>query len=143
MKHFDEIILREPDKSGIEQIPHFRHICEVYEKNGGAYTLLSPDGVVAISGVFPLWPGVGSAWSLTSDLVKKYPKSYYKATKQFLEAIISDWNLHRVQASTLAENGIACNWLRHLGFEVEGTMKKYGPDRADHIMFARVNQWTQ
>lgn len=143
MEHLDQIHLRERESSGIAKIPHYRKLCEVYEKYGGTYTLLSPEGVVCIEGVAPIWPGVAGAWSLTSDLIFKYPKAYYKATKQFMAAIVTDWKIHRLQATTCADDAVACNWLRHLGFKQEGVLKSYGPDRADHIMFSKVSQWTQ
>jgi hypothetical protein len=139
MEHLEKIELREPDRSDVESIPHFKKACEMYEKLGGAYTLLSEDGVVCIAGVTPIWPGVGSAWSITSDLVKKYPKSYYKATLQFLGAISGDWKLHRIQTTTHCDNEIAANWLEHLGFVCEGVMKAYGVDKKDHYLYARVN----
>ena len=143
MEHLDQIKLREREREGTAKIPHFRKVCEVYERHGGAYTMLSPEGIVCIEGVSPIWPGVAVAWSLTSDLIFKYPKSYYKATKQFMAAIIEDWKIHRLQATTYADDQVACNWLKHLGFEREGVMRSYGPDRSDHIMYAKVNQWTQ
>lgn len=139
LKHLDAIKMREPDRSEVAGIPHFRKVCELYEKNGGAYTLLSPEGVVCIAGVAPVIPGVGTAWSVTSDLVRKYPKTYYKSTKQFMAAIASDWRLHRLQATTLVKNRTAIRWLEHLGFKREGRMRKYGADGADHYLYARVN----
>lgn len=139
MKHLNEIELREHDKTTVANIPHFRKWCEIYEKNRGAYTLLSPDGIICIAGVAPVWPGVGAAWSVTSDLVNKYPKAYFKATKQVLDAISADWKLHRVQVSVNVENKKAVNWVQHLGFQFEGLMRAYGVDKQDHYLYARVN----
>jgi ribosomal protein S18 acetylase RimI-like enzyme len=136
--HFDFIEIREPDRQEVMNIPGFRRMCEHYEKVGGAYTLLSTEGIVCIGGVAPTGLGVGSAWSVTSELVTKYPKAYYKGTRDFLNAIISDWKLHRVQATAIVDNAAAIRWLRHLGFEREGLMKKYGADKRDHYLYARV-----
>jgi hypothetical protein len=137
--HFDKIEIRDPDRSEVMAIPNFKKICEHYEKAGGAYTLLSSEGVVAISGVVSVMPGVGAAWAVTSELVNKYPKAYYKGTRDFLRAIISDWRLHRVQTTVIATNKVAVNWIQHLGFQREGLMRKYGADGSDHYLYARVN----
>jgi len=138
--HLDMIELRDTDRVAVDAIPHYRAAAEVYEQNGGAYTLMCDQGIVAIAGVAPIMPGVGSAWMLGSALVYSYPKALYKATRAFLRAIEEDWNLHRVQASTADNDQVAEKWLQHLGFEEEGIMRRYGPDGSDHKLYARIMQ---
>ena len=138
LHHIKEIELRDNEKAGLASLPNFLDICRAYEMAGNAWTLFSPEGIVCIAGVFPTWPGVGTAWSFTSELVKKYPLSYFKATKKMMEAIADDMGLHRIQTVTRAEDETASRWACHLGFELEGTMKRYSPDGKDCLMFARV-----
>lgn len=136
MKHLDEIVARNAD---VTHKPYLRKLCEVYAENRGAYTLLSDDGIICIAGIVPVRPGVGEAWSVTSDLIRKYAKSYYKMTKRMIGAIESDWKLHRIQLAVEADNEVAANWARHLGFQFEGLMRCAGENKKDLCLYARVN----
>jgi hypothetical protein len=46
--------------------------------------------------------------------------------------------VHRVEASTAVGWLPGRRWLEMLGFECEGVMRAYGPDRRDFFRFARV-----
>lgn len=46
--------------------------------------------------------------------------------------------LRRIEATTEADFAQGRRWLELLGFQSEGIMRKYGPDGADHVRYARV-----
>jgi len=138
--HLDMIEMREPDRSQIAGIPHFREMAKLYETYGGAYTLFCADGVIAVAGVAPILPGVGGAWMATSELVNQYPKAFFRATRDFLAAIEADWRLHRIQTTVEVGQTTQERWVSHLGFTSEGIMRRFGADRSDHRMYARLAQ---
>lgn len=92
-----------------------------------------------ISGVFILWPGVGEAWSAVSDLVERYPLFYTKTVRTYLDQIIQDYRLHRLQAQVVAYHTRSLLWVKLLGFKLEAVLKQYGPNREDHYLFARLS----
>lgn len=115
-------------------------INEVPERNTGpAYTLMTDSGqVVGCAGVNTYWPGVGEAWAILSDLIHKYPLSFHRTVVKMLNQIQTDYKLNRIQATCLQGFNRAEKWLIALGFEYEGTMRKYGPGGEDHYRYARV-----
>jgi RimJ/RimL family protein N-acetyltransferase len=52
--------------------------------------------------------------------------------------LLSLRSFRRIEASTEADFKQGCRWLEMLDFQSEGLMRKYGPDGADHIRYARI-----
>lgn len=109
-------------------------------KSGQAlmWTIKLNGEIVAVLGLTLIYSGVAEAWSLTSELVNKCPKSYFKAVKHLLEATQKELNIHRFQMHIRSELFYLHRWAKKIGFKPEGELKKFGPDKSDHHIYARV-----
>jgi len=94
------------------------------------------DKIVYAGGVFPLWPGVGSAWFLIDREFSKHVKrevwSFVRHIKEFLNAL----SLHRIQADISCTQPAALRLVKLLGFKFEGNMIAYGADQTDYARWA-------
>ena len=104
-----------------------------------AKTLCDEFGIVAIFGGNLLWSGCMEIWSVTSNKVRLYPLSYTKACLQYLLWAKREFKIHRFQASGLCSVKSLEGWFATLGFHIEGTMEKYGPDGSDFYLYARTD----
>jgi len=68
--------------------------------------------------------------------VDKYKKTFYKDTREQLYKEVEDHNLHRIQCAIRVDNLTSIKWVMKLGFQCEGRMFKYGPDKTDYMRFA-------
>jgi len=103
-----------------------------------AHTILINGEVAAIVGGFVLWKGVADVWSMTSDLVKKAPKSFHKICLTILSMYEDLYNLQRLQVSIRSDFEAGIMWARALGFTEECLMKKWGPDGMDYYLYSRI-----
>jgi len=135
-EHADRLKLREIDRRSIapqepsEMIRQIAHL-------GPFMTMLVDDEIMAIGGVMILWPGVGEAWVGTSSLVERYPIIFTKCVRGYLNAVIRDEKLHRVQLNIVEYHKRSLAWVRLLGFFLESKMEKYGPNQETYYRFVR------
>ena len=104
-------------------------------------TILVKAAPIGMFGVWPMWPGVGRAWSMISPEAKSdFPCSLYKGVKRNLEIIIARDQLVRVEAVVKAGHPTAHPWIRRLGFRREGLMRNYGIGGVgDYHLYARIS----
>lgn len=107
-----------------------------YMKTG--FTALANDGVVCSAGATKVFGGTYEVWAYTSTLIEKYRRPVHEAAKKLLESTFSIPSVRRMQASVNSEHPAAVRWIEHLGFEFEGTLKRYGVNGEDFLMYARV-----
>lgn len=131
-EHLNHFNLKDLDVN----IQPMRELAVIF-KSGPAYTLFKDGEIVTIGGVAKLWKGVGEAWALVSQPVK-HPVLFHKTIKTMLDFIIKNERLHRVQAVVFVNNIAGHRWIESLGFQGEGILKKYGPDKQDAVRYARV-----
>lgn len=104
--------------------------------NGPAITLFADDGtIVGCGGIRRVHCGVGEAWSVPSESIGRYPKAVLETARAFLAGCVE---YHRIQAIVVsgflkAERLLAC-----LGFQYEGTLRKYGPTGRDYKILSIV-----
>lgn len=108
------------------------------EKDGMAFTIFHREQVIAIVGHSELWRGVAEVWSVTSDDIIPVRFSFQKLILGMLDTFQEGRNYTRVQFTVREGYAPAQRWAESLGFELEGTLVKYGPDGADHYMYARI-----
>lgn len=92
----------------------------------------------AIFGLTVLWDGNADVWTLLSKEACRHPISLQKAAKSLLERYSQNLELRRISAATDPKHKGGSRWLESLGFQREGTMRKYGPDGSDWDLYARV-----
>lgn len=94
--------------------------------------------VIAVIGYSQLWPGVIEIWAVTSPDIEKYPISFTRGLQRFLQELVKNNKLKRIQVTVRQSFSQSIKLFAHLGFEVEATMKSYGPTGENYILMARV-----
>lgn len=104
---------------------------------GDTISAIVGDDVVAIFGVFIMWPGVAEAWSLFDSKARRYRIAMSKGALAFFDIITILNDLHRVQITVKKNDERAVAWAKFLGFTSEGLMKAYSADKEDYYMMRR------
>ena len=92
--------------------------------------------IIACGGFIQLWPGVFEAW-LCVDNYQDFLSYKISLIKKFRKEI-SELNYHRLQAAVDIGTINHQKFMNLLGFYCEGVMQKYGVDKQDHLMYAKV-----
>ena len=107
------------------------------ESDGPSYTLSYLGKPVGCFGVRIYWPHVGEAWVILSKDVKDYGAANPYGKRCF-ERLIDEYNLHRVGAFVRTDRPEFVRYAEYMGFEREGTCRKFMPDGTDCYMYARI-----
>ena len=105
--------------------------------NGPAMTGFVDGNPVCIAGITMMWDGVGEAWALMASGFEKHKFFIHRNVIRFMHKEIIINNIKRLQAAADIKHEKAIRWLEHLGFEVEGIMRKYFNGH-DYLRFARI-----
>lgn len=94
--------------------------------------------LLGIAGFWELWDGVGEGWLILTPEGRERPfVTYREIRKRFYQAA-SELGLRRIQATVRADFEQGCQLVERLGLEVEGLLREYGADGADHWVYARI-----
>lgn len=116
-----------------------RSIIELYAENGTAVTLWDEDLVIMCGGVVrSVHKGIGEFWMIPSVHIGMYKKSVFKTALNFIDDMIKKFGFYRLQVTIKESDPAAIRYIEHLGFEREGLMRKFGPDRQNYLLYARV-----
>lgn len=108
---------------------------------GRLYALEDIDGnLCGVMGGYLIWGGVASVGALFTPHLTKYRVASIRAVKGVIEMVGADLSLHRMEMAVDADYRTGHRWAKALGFEPEGILKKYGPNKADHVMYGRT-EW--
>jgi hypothetical protein len=107
-------------------------------KAGHFISALAPEGLVCIAGVTIRWRGVAEATAFTTDLTAKYPIAVVKACRAGLKSLAQEFGLWRLDAHVVADWKAGNRFVKALGFEKEGLLKKFGPEKQDCYLYARL-----
>lgn len=121
----------------LEVFANHNHIFESFAKRGRAWTIVINDEVITCSGLYPMWPGVYEGWQVPTIRVQNNSYQYAKAYKETLDDAFMGDEVHRVQSYCIHDD-LHDKWMRFLGFEKEGVMRKYSWDKRDYALYARV-----
>ena len=116
---------------------HRRYVVDV-EDVGMSFTGLLNNKPIAAGGICYLWDGVAEGWVLASRDIFKYPIFCAKTIKRRTDLLAKNNKLKRIQTAVKADSDTAIRFAEWLGFKREGLMKNYGPDGADHYLYAKV-----
>jgi hypothetical protein len=102
--------------------------------NGDGYTVLVDGVAILCAGVIRLDDGRGMAWALFSRDSGKHFVRICKGIRRYLSVC----TIRRIEASIDVNHAEGVRLAKLMGFEIEGTMRKYGRDGSDHYMMARI-----
>lgn len=104
-----------------------------------AYTLLDENyKVVGIIMGTPQYDGVLEACALFSEDIHKNKVEFHKACMNICAIFLDAYQYHRIQMTVRCDFVAGQKWAESLGFKAEGIMQKYGADKSDYIMYAKV-----
>jgi len=106
---------------------------------GYGFTIYHEDEVVACIGITNIVTGVAEIWAITGVLVDKYPKDFHKTCQRIIDYAFEIDNLHRLQCTAEASFDKTIKWLENLGFEREGVLRNYTPDKKDMCIYAMLD----
>ena len=114
-----------------------RRLIEAYLSAGPSWVLLGDDDEVIVCGgfVFGGWPGIADVWIIPGQDIGKHPMRVVKEVRGHLNHVIKSLGLYRVQA-TIMESEV--HWIELFGFTREGLLRKFGPNKEDKYIYARV-----
>ena len=101
--------------------------------------LVEGECVVAF-GFIPYWDGVAEGWMFTSKYLSRDKFIFHRAATKGIEYVYTYAGLRRLQFTIHSYNPLAIRWADVLGFNLEGRLRKYGPDGADYFMYSKVTK---
>lgn len=106
-----------------------------------SYTALWDGVIVGVGGASIMWEDTWEFWLiLTKDSKRDGAHGIvaFDAIRKKIDEIIEENNIVRAQATVRLDFPKGIKMLMALGFEKEGLLKKYTPDRCDVYRFARI-----
>ena len=105
--------------------------------NMGAKTVLSASGdiVLGVMGATSILPGVCEVFVLATEDQKRHPLTFAKSVRKELYTLKEKYR--RIQAVALNDD-FHTRWLSWLGFEREGTLRKFGLHGEDMAMWSLI-----
>jgi RimJ/RimL family protein N-acetyltransferase len=142
---YDDIV-----RIAVDSSSDAKRVLGAFPDTDGTHALLRRDAqtweeggeVLAIVGLTEMWNGVCSVWTLLTDSARSRGVALSLHTLRLLEDLHITRGFDRIQATCITGSTVESEWLKRLGFAFEGTMRGYGPDGADHDLYARV-LWTR
>tara|TARA_Y100000310_G_scaffold342008_1_gene443311 strand:- start:1180 stop:1599 length:420 start_codon:yes stop_codon:yes gene_type:complete len=95
-------------------------------------------GIIACGGVARICPGVGEAWLVASGLVHRNKLYFHRFCRAQLITACTALYLHRVQAVVQVKHRFGHRWIKSLGFQAEGVLRRYALDGGDSIIYSRL-----
>ena len=136
-----ETVVLEPEHLAklIENVPASMSemLGRAYFSPGSAAYCLLQDGVPVFAGgiVNQQWQR-GEAWILPTPFFRGHVKTCFRIMKKMLPQIASGNHFGRVQA--VAIDGVSVVLFEHLGFEYEGTLKRFGPSGETCELYSKI-----
>lgn len=115
------------------------HIHNLTRENH-AVSVVNNGHLLGSGGVYPVWPNLGEAWVIPSNLIHQHKRIFIQIVRKHLEDMTDKFAFTRVQATAKADFPKAQRFLEFLGFEREGLLRKYGVDGSDHILYAKIKE---
>jgi len=91
---------------------------------GVCMTLLWDGRIIGFTGFISLWTGVAEVWLIPTKYVGVKPLLLMRTLKRYIEGIVEDHKLHRVQTIAIDDEKHS-RFLQALGFETEGLAMDY------------------
>ena len=101
------------------------------------FTIRSGVGVMAAAGVMDLWPLCGEVWLfLHPELSASRFVVVHRILRDLVDTMMGGYR--RLQAHVPAAAARSARWMGLMGFHVEGTLKKFGPEGEDFLVLGRT-----
>ena len=105
---------------------------------GLAYTLLDNNVPICSGGIIPTWMGNAQGWVISSKRIFANKIKASRLIKQRTDLLCANNKIWRLQTAVKADFKIGIRFAEFLGFNKEGLMVGYGPDKTDYYLMARI-----
>lgn len=137
-EHLKEFDMRILDAVSYNANPHDEGVLKSFEFEGNNITLIIDGKIVGMGGVMLQWKHVAVGWILASPEILKYKFTFYKTIYRHFLHLIDTCSLHRIEANVLVEYDRSMAMLEHMGFKIEGLMRKYDAEGNDYFLYSWV-----
>ena len=139
--HLHDLMDGPLNDGAVKNIGYMKDWAETLQQPGWSFTLIEHGHIICCAGIVDMWPGVGEAWVIASNKIHEYPRKFIRFAKtDVMQRVIDENGLWRVQAVCKSDWPVALKFARFMGFEVEGVMRKYGPEGMDYTRVAWVKK---
>lgn len=136
VEHLEVMDIRDYELQTTFQLQNVQAGLKILEQSKTAGTIFYDGRVIAIMGLQELWPGVCELWVFPSKYLKAYAIPFARTIRKAITSgILSGY--HRVQIQAL-DDDLHNRWIKFLGFEKEGTLRRYDKFGNDYNMWSRV-----
>ena len=104
---------------------------QALERAGDAFTAWAGPSVIACAGYIHFWPGRAQVWAMISSDIRIYGSIIHKHVKRYIES----HPVNRLECIIDPNFDASVRWALRLGFQYEGTMKRYGFHGQDMDMY--------
>ena len=105
---------------------------------GLAFTLLDNNVPICSGGIIPTWMGNAQGWVLSSKRIFRNKIKAARLIKERTDLLCANNKIWRLQTAVKADFKIGIRFAEFLGFNKEGLMVGYGPDKTDYYLMARI-----
>ena len=105
---------------------------------GLAFTLLDNNVPICSGGVVPTWLGNAQGWVISSKRIFRNKIKASRLIKERTDLLCANNKIWRLQTAVKADFKIGIRFAEFLGFNKEGLMVGYGPDKTDYYLMARI-----
>lgn len=110
----------------------------LYATPGPKWTVMAAGDPIMVAGFTNLRPGVWQDWAVTTPAAwDTHWRPVTRLARRVMDEMLQT-RAHRLQCVSLASRIHAHRWYRPLGLEPEGTLRGYGANGEDAIMFSRL-----
>ena len=105
---------------------------------GLSFTLLHDNIPLCSGGIIPLWNGVAEGWVISSKRIFKNRIRASRLIRKRTDLLCANNKIWRLQTAVKANFKTGIRFAEFLGFNKEGLMVGYGPDKTDYYRMARI-----
>lgn len=138
--HVDLMDLRPEEIAGSNLENARKRISELALQSEQALTYTYGGRVIAAMGFMLIWDGVIQGWVVPTVYVADVPVAFAKTVKRYVESVAETFKCHRFQTGSYVDP-LHKRWMKFLGFESEGVLKQFTPDKRDYENYARFFTW--
>ena len=134
--HFDLLEIRERELRSIGIIKNGKERMDLLSQTGSCFTMIFNGKILGVVGWLEFWPGMCELFVLPTIYLPEAGVVFAKAMKKRLHSFEKIKKFQRIQVRSVKDK-LHIRWLSWLGFNIEGTLKNYGVDGEDFLMWAR------
>ncbi len=109
-------------------------------RDGPAMTAVLDGLIIGCGGLEICWPGMAEAWIVARADLDRKALSAARLVKRKLLEWAKEYSLVRIQAPLRTDFDLGIRFAEWLGFQYEGTLRKYHPDQCDAFLYSWIGE---